>query len=72
MFSQVYHESTGIAGLNYIALAIGVTCATQCNAHLMDKVYMYFKKRNGGIGLPEFRIRTSVPSHFLADSEWCL
>ncbi|KAF5364870.1 hypothetical protein D9757_013047 [Collybiopsis confluens] len=68
IFSSVYHESTGIAGLNYIGLGVGLTLASQINARYMDKIYIYLKERNpikdkdgNGIGQPEFR----VPSMFL-------
>lgn len=32
IFSQIYHMEIGIAGLNYIALGIGLTGASQVNA----------------------------------------
>ncbi|KAF9031017.1 MFS polyamine transporter [Hymenopellis radicata] len=57
IFRDVYHQSTGIAGLHYFALGIGLTCASQVNARVMDKVYVHFKNKNGGIGEPEFRVR---------------
>jgi nitrate/nitrite transporter NarK len=58
IFLGVYQQPVGIAGLHYIALGIGVTGASQLNAKTMDKVYVYFKSRNGGVAKPEFRLRS--------------
>ena len=38
----------GIAGLNYIALGVGLTGASQVNTRMLDGIYKYFTKRNGG------------------------
>jgi hypothetical protein len=59
IFEEVYHEKTSIAGLNFLALGIGLTGASQINARALDRAYIYFKKRNGGVGEPEFRLRKS-------------
>lgn len=60
IFSDIYKQSIGIAGLNYISLGIGLTVASQVNARYMDRIYVYLKKRNNGVGEPEFRVRTSL------------
>jgi hypothetical protein len=57
IFSDVYNESIGIAGLNYIALGIGLTLASQLNGRYLDRIYIYFKNKNGGVGEPEYRLR---------------
>ena len=57
IFTETYHQSVGIAGLNYLALGIGLFCAAQINGRVMDRVYIYFKRRNEGVGEPEFRLR---------------
>ena len=57
IFSTVYHERIGIAGLHYIALGIGLSAASQFNARYMDRIYIHLKNKNGGIGEPEFRLR---------------
>ena len=57
--SPPYSESIGIAGLHYIALGIGFTFASQFNARFIDFIYKYLKKRNNGVGKPEFRLRES-------------
>ena len=59
MFRETYHESVGIAGLNYFALGTGTFCASQINARVMDRIYVYFKSGNEGVGEPEFRLRES-------------
>lgn len=64
IFEGVYGERVGIAGLHYIALGVGLTGASQINARVMDKIYVYFTKKNGGEGRPEYRLRESLP-HFI-------
>lgn len=59
IFEGIYHQPTGIAGLHYLALGIGLTGASQINARMLDKIYKYFSAKNGGIGRPEFRLRAS-------------
>ncbi|KAJ3980600.1 MFS polyamine transporter [Lentinula detonsa] len=66
IFTEVYHESPGIGGLNYIGLGIGLTLSSQLNARYMDKIYVYLKNKNNGVGQPEFR----VPAMFLGS--FCL
>lgn len=61
LFTDHYHESTGIAGLNYIAVALGFFIGAQGTARSTDKVYAYLKARNSGKGLPEFRILIMIP-----------
>ena len=65
IFSTIYHEKPGIGGMNYISLGIGLTGASQLNARYMDRIYVYLKKRNGGVGEPEFRLPSIVPGCLL-------
>ncbi len=60
-----YGESTQIAGLHYIALAIGYFFGAQLTARLNDWLYKRLKKRNGGVGAPEFRIPVMIPCAIL-------
>ena len=60
-----YNESTGISGLNYIALAIGYFVGMQITSRFNDWVYRTLKKRNGGKGQPEFRIPVMIPCAIL-------
>ncbi|KAJ3761999.1 MFS polyamine transporter [Lentinula raphanica] len=62
IFTINYHESIGIMGLNYLALGLGMVFASWFNSRTMDKIYMYFKGRNQGIGEPEYRVPTIVPA----------
>lgn len=55
-FMQVYHWKASSAGLIYIALGIGVSGASQAQGRLMDVVYRYMCKKNGGKGKPEYRL----------------
>ena len=57
IFAVVYNESPGIAGLHYIALGVGLSLASQLNARFLDRIYIYYKNKNGGVGEPEFRLR---------------
>jgi hypothetical protein len=57
IFADVYHETPGIAGLHYFALGVGLSGASQINARFMDRIYRYYKGKNGGVGRPEFRLR---------------
>lgn len=65
IFEGTYRESIGVAGLNYIALGIGLTGASQINARLLDRIYAYMVKKNGGEGKPEYRLPSMVPGTFL-------
>jgi hypothetical protein len=58
IFTVVYQESLGISGLHYIAMGLGLTLASQINARMLDRIYVYFKNKNNGVGEPEFRLRT--------------
>ena len=57
IFSDIYNEAPGIAGLHYIALGVGLTSASQLNARFLDRIYVYYKNKKGGVGEPEFRLR---------------
>ncbi|KAF9042749.1 MFS polyamine transporter [Hymenopellis radicata] len=76
IFKVVYHEDIGVAGLHYIALGLGLWIASQVNARYMDKIYMYLKKKNNGVGRPEFRVPAMVPGSVIFPigmliSGWC-
>lgn len=66
IFRTVYGLDVGIGGLNYIALGIGLTLASQVNARYMDKVYVWLKEHRGqGVGEPEFRLPSMIPGTIL-------
>lgn len=60
IYSQVYHERVGVAGLHYISLGVGLMTASQINSRMLDKTYIRLTKKNGGVSQPEFRLRSSV------------
>ncbi|KAJ7696698.1 MFS polyamine transporter [Mycena rosella] len=61
MFQGTYDENVGISGLNYIALGLGITGASQINARFMDHIFKRLKEKNGGAGEPEYRLPSMVP-----------
>ncbi len=65
LWSNVYHQSISIGGLNYISLGLGFFLATQITAPLNDRIYKRLKSKNNGVGRPELRIPLMVPGSFL-------
>jgi MFS family permease len=61
LWTGEYHESVGIGGLNYISLGVGFFVGTQVCAPCQDKIYRALKKRNNGVGKPEFRVPLMIP-----------
>jgi len=62
IFTKIYDESTGIMGLNYLPLGLGMAFASYVNSKTMDKIYLYFKAKNDGVTEPEYRVPTIVPA----------
>ena len=62
---EYYDEPTQIAGLHYIALAIGYFFGAQITSQFNDWLYRRLKQRNGGKGIPEFRIPVMIPCAIL-------
>ena len=61
-----YHESIGIAGLNYISLGTGYLIGTQSTARAQDAIYKLLKARSAdGLGRPEFRLPLLIPGSVL-------
>ena len=66
LWTDHYHQSISIAGLNYLSLAIGYIIGTQCCTRLIDMVYKRLKDGRGkGIGKPEFRLPLLLPGALL-------
>ena len=55
IFREVYQQASGVAGLNYIALGIGMTGASQVFAICSDRLYAKLKQKYG-TGKPEYRL----------------
>jgi MFS family permease len=79
IFHDIYGQRTGIAGLHYIALGVGLTGASQLNARTMDRIYRYFTRTRGvnGQGRPEFRLPSMIPGTILLPAGiliagWCV
>ena len=57
VWTDIYHESTGIGGLNYLSLAIGMTAGAQAGGRLIDLIYRRLSATAPGKkGRAEFRI----------------
>ncbi|KAF5364690.1 hypothetical protein D9758_005621 [Tetrapyrgos nigripes] len=56
VFTDQYGENSGIAGIHYLAIALGSTVGGQVGARVLNKVYARLKARNGGVGTPEMRL----------------
>lgn len=65
VWTDIYHESVGTGGLNYISLGVGFFLGTQICAPCQDRIYRVLKKRNNGVGKPEFRVPLMVPGALL-------
>lgn len=62
LWSDRYHESTGIGSLNFISMGLGFFLGTQTCAPLNDAIYRRLKKKNNGVGKPEFRVPMMIPA----------
>ncbi|KUJ21667.1 synaptic vesicle transporter [Mollisia scopiformis] len=65
LFTNRYHESVQIAGLNYVSIATSSGLATVIYSMTIDRIYRILSSRNGGQGKPEFRIPVMVPGTLL-------
>ncbi|EKM53500.1 uncharacterized protein PHACADRAFT_259918 [Phanerochaete carnosa HHB-10118-sp] len=60
VFTDVYHEKIGIAGLHYISLGLGLTVSAQIGSRALDRVYRRYKAKNNGVGKPEYRLPPAI------------
>jgi multidrug resistance protein len=60
LWTKHYEQESRIASLNYLSFGIGLVAGVNVAGHLNDYIYTYLKKRNNGIGRPEFRVPTMV------------
>ncbi|KAH7876957.1 MFS general substrate transporter [Lentinula edodes] len=56
VFTDLYGENSGIAGVHYLAIALGSTVGGQIGARVLNTIYRRLKARNGGVGTPEMRL----------------
>ncbi|KAH7390795.1 MFS multidrug transporter-like protein [Phaeosphaeria sp. MPI-PUGE-AT-0046c] len=66
LWSDRYGQSVGIGSLNFISMGLGFFLGTQITAPLNDALYRRFKKKNNGVGKPEFRVPLMIPASLLA------
>lgn len=65
LWTERYHQSVGIGSLNFISMGVGFFLGTQITAPINDRLYRRLKKRNNGVGRPEFRVPLMVPGSLL-------
>ena len=56
VWTDIYGESIGTGGLNYIAIGIGFFLGSQIGSRLSDVIYRRLKLKNNNTGRPEFRV----------------
>jgi hypothetical protein len=65
LWSDRYGMSFGIGSLNFISMGLGFFLGTQITAPLNDALYRRLKKKNNGVGKPEFRVPMMIPASLL-------
>ncbi|KAK4055540.1 hypothetical protein OIV83_000086 [Microbotryomycetes sp. JL201] len=65
IFVDIYGQSVGIAGTQFVSQGIGLVVAAQINGRLLDVVYRKLKERNNGVGKPEFRLPMLIPASII-------
>ncbi|KAF1914425.1 major facilitator superfamily domain-containing protein [Ampelomyces quisqualis] len=65
LWSDRYGQSVGVGSLNFISMGLGFFLGTQITAPLNDALYRRLKKKNNGVGKPEFRVPIMVPASLL-------
>ncbi|KAL9621746.1 MAG: hypothetical protein Q9160_003864 [Pyrenula sp. 1 TL-2023] len=66
LFQQTYHESLGIAGLNYISLGLGFFFGAPLCGKTNDVIYQKLKARHAPLpGRPEYRMPLMIPFSLL-------
>ncbi|CZR55833.1 related to multidrug resistant protein [Phialocephala subalpina] len=65
IFADKYHQSETARGLNYIAIALGSTIATQVGGPITDRVWAHLKRKAGGAVVPEYRVPLMIPGTIL-------
>jgi MFS family permease len=66
IWTEIYHESPSIGGLNYISIAIGSFAGLFFNLKLVDRIYKTLKARNNGVGKPEYRMPSLAVGSFIS------
>ncbi|KAJ5092521.1 hypothetical protein NUU61_007391 [Penicillium alfredii] len=66
LWEDKYHEPIGSGSLNYFALGIGYFLGSQICGFFADPIYRALKKKNAGVGKPEFRVILMFPASVFA------
>lgn len=61
VWSELYNQEPGVAGLNYISLGLGFFIGTQIAANFADKIYKNLRAKNDNVGRSEFRVPLMFP-----------
>lgn len=56
VWSEVYGETLGVGGLNFISIGVGSILGVLLNVRFIDRLYQNLKKKNNEVALPEFRV----------------
>ncbi|ESK91601.1 mfs multidrug [Moniliophthora roreri MCA 2997] len=56
VYTDQYGENSGVAGMHYLAIALGSTVGGQVGARVLNKIYRVMKAKNSGVGTPEMRL----------------
>lgn len=65
LFPSIYGFSVGITGLCYLGLGLGFFILSFFGATFSDRIYRKLATRNGGKGVPEYRMATMLMGSFL-------
>lgn len=65
LYAEKYNATEFSGSLHYIAVAIGATINGQIGGKIMDRIYGALKRRNNGVGQPEFRVPYVIPGLIL-------
>ncbi|KAF2648685.1 MFS general substrate transporter [Lophiostoma macrostomum CBS 122681] len=65
LFTERYHQTQGLGALNFISMGVGFFLGTQISAPINDGLYRRLKKRNNGVGKPEFRVPCMIPASLM-------
>lgn len=66
LWTEVYHQDTTTASLNYLSFGSGLVIGANVGGQINDRVYTYLKRKNNGVGRPEFRVPGMVIGTLLA------
>lgn len=65
LWSDRYGQPVGTGSLNFISLGLGCFLGTQICAPLNDAMYRRLKRKNNGVGKPEFRVPMMIPASIM-------